>query len=105
MGEITEGRYTAISLDDQQQIRINTPERLLHVSQVSFGTMNQIYFAFRMASGEMLGAGDLPLVLDEPFCMYDDERLAQVLAWLKSQGRQVILFTCQTREKELLEQS
>ena len=65
--------------------------------------MQQIYFALRMAAGELLGEGiELPLILDETFALYDDERLEAALRWLKRSGRQVILFTCQKREREIL---
>ena len=100
LSELTEGRYTAISLDEKMQVRINTPDKLLHLSQVSYGTMEQIYLALRMAAGQMLGGEELPLVLDEPFAMYDDERMESALRWMRSSGRQVLLFTCQTREQE-----
>ena len=100
--ELTEGRYTHIALDDKLQIKINTPDRLLDVRQVSYGTMNQIYFSLRMAAGDVLSGGrPLPIVLDEAFAMYDDERLTAALRWLERSGRQVILFSCQKREKEI----
>ena len=102
LSELTEGRYTAISLDEKMQVRINTPDKLLHLSQVSYGTMEQIYFALRMAAGQMLGGEELPLILDEPFAMYDDERLESAMRWMRSSGRQVLLFTCQTREQEVV---
>ena len=103
--QLTEGRYNRIALDDRMQVKINTPSRLLDLNQVSFGTMNQIYFALRMAAGEMMAGGEeLPIILDEPFAMYDDERLEAALRWLHDSGRQVILFTCQRREKEIWDQ-
>ena len=100
LSELTDGRYTAISLDEKMQVRINTPDKLLELSQVSYGTMEQIYFALRMAAGEKLGGERLPLVLDEPFAMYDDERMESAMRWMRASGRQVLIFTCQTREQE-----
>ena len=41
-------------------------------------------------------------ILDETFAMYDETRLEAALRWLKNSGRQVILFTCQKREIEVL---
>ena len=100
--QMTGGRYSSISLDDRMDVNINTPDRLLKISQVSFGTMNQIYFALRIAAGELLlGGKDLPILLDEPFAMYDDERLKAALTFLAGSGRQTLLFTCQSREKLL----
>ena len=100
--QMTGGRYSSISLDERMDVNINTPDRLLKISQVSFGTMNQIYFALRIAAGELLSGGkNLPLLLDEPFAMYDDERLKDALTFLAGSGRQTLLFTCQSREKLL----
>lgn len=102
--QLTEGRYTQIALDEKMQVRINTPSSLLYLHQVSYGTMNQIYFALRIAAGELLGFGEpLPVILDEAFAMYDDKRLEAALRWLDRSGRQVILFSCQKRELEILE--
>ncbi len=103
LSEITGGRYNRITIDDTAEIRIHTPARVLGISQVSGGTMQQIYFALRMAAGELLCKEEpLPVILDETFAMFDDERLEDVLIWLKKSGRQAILFTCQTREHEIL---
>ena len=101
--QLTEGRYLSLSLDEKMQIRISTPDRLLHLYQVSYGTGNQIYLALRLAAGHVLGADRLPVVLDEPFVMYDEERLEEALRFLEKMGRQVILFTCQERERAMLE--
>lgn len=101
--EITEGRYDRIVLDETGEVRIHTPSRVLGLHQVSGGTMQQIYFALRMAAGELLCEGRvLPVVLDETFALFDDDRLEAALRWLKRSGRQVILFTCQKREREIL---
>lgn len=103
--ELTDGAYSRIVLDETMEIRIHTPSRVLGLYQVSGGTMQQIYFALRMAAAEILEDGKkLPVVLDETFAMYDDSRLEAALRWLKKSGRQVILFTCQKREHEILEQ-
>ena len=47
---------------------------------------------------------ELPLLLDEVFAMYDDRRLGRALKILADQGRQVLLFTCQSREEQRLNQ-
>lgn len=100
---LTEGRYTRISLDEKMLVRLNTPDRLLTLDQVSCGTMHQVYFALRLASAGLLTQdADVPVILDEPFAMYDEERLESALRFLSGCGRQVILFSCQRRELEIL---
>jgi len=103
LGEITGGRYTNVFIDVDLQVKINTPEKLLAIHQVSRGTMEQIYFALRMAVAEMLCKGEvMPIILDETFAMYDEVRLTQTLRWLYKSKKQVILFTCHKREAEIL---
>ena len=99
---ITEGRYTSIFLDEA--LRINTPGKLLTIEQVSRGTMDQIYFALRMAAGELLSQEEsMPIILDDAFVMYDDKRLRETIRWLIDTGRQVLLFTCHGREQKIYE--
>ncbi|MCC8067080.1 MAG: AAA family ATPase [Clostridiales bacterium] len=103
LSEITGGRYDRIVMDDTLEVRIHTPSRVLGLNQVSGGTMQQVYFALRMAAGTLLAKDTaLPVILDETFAMYDDRRLEATLSWLKQNGRQVILFTCQNREREMI---
>lgn len=104
LSELTGGAYDSIRLNESFQVQINTRDRVLGLHQVSGGTIQQIYFALRMAAGELLCEGrQMPVILDEAFAMYDDARLEMTLRWLKKSGRQVILFTCHRREREILE--
>ncbi len=68
----------------------------------SDGTVDQLYLALRLAVAEEL-MPDAPLVLDDALVRFDDTRLASALEILQEESRrkQVILFTCQSREKAL----
>ena len=70
----------------------------------SDGTADQLYLALRLAVAEEL-TPDAPLVLDDAFVRFDDTRTAAALKILKeyAENKQVILFTCQTREKKLVD--
>ncbi len=103
LSELTGGKYTRISLDEKMVVQLNTPERLLSLEQVSYGTMQQVYFALRLTSALLLTEGKrVPILLDEPFAMYDDDRLERAVRFLSECGRQVILFSCQRRELEMV---
>ena len=66
--------------------------------------MEQIYFALRMAAGELFCKEEpFPVILDDVFGMYDEERLAAALRWLHKENRQVIISTCHKREMEILD--
>ena len=106
LSEITGGKYDRVFLDAHMQVKIHTSEKLLGLEQISRGTMEQVYFALRMAAGELLSGGaPMPIILDDAFVMYDDDRLARTLEWMRKSGRQVILFTCQSRERRILEEN
>lgn len=66
----------------------------------SDGTVDQLYLALRLAVAEML-TPDAPLILDDALVRFDDRRLCAALNLLRdmSEQKQVILFTCQGREK------
>ena len=70
------------------------------VERVSRGTLEQAYFALRMAAGEMLLEEEMPVILDDTFVNYDDERLERTLQWLVKNRKQVLIFTCQKREEQ-----
>jgi uncharacterized protein YhaN len=67
----------------------------------SDGTVDQLYLALRLAVAEEL-TPDAPIVLDDALVRFDDIRLAAALEILKEESaqKQIILFTCQSREKE-----
>lgn len=101
--KLTNGAYRKVTLDEKLQLKIDTGSRYLKSSQCSGGTLEQMYLAVRLAVGETMYRGEpLPLIFDDAFAYYDDERLAEALRLLADCGRQVLLFTCQRREAELL---
>jgi uncharacterized protein YhaN len=104
LSEITQGRYTEVLIDADFHMQVSTKERIVPAENLSRGTLEQIYFALRMAAGELLCKEEcFPVILDDVFGMYDEERLCAVLRWLSREHRQVILSTCSKREAELME--
>ena len=99
---VTNGKYERIFIDENTKIYLLEGAKKISVEQVSRGTMEQIYFALRMASAELMYEEELPVILDETFAYYDDIRLENTLRWLAENRRQIILFTCQKREMEIL---
>jgi len=69
----------------------------------SDGTVDQLYLALRLAVAEEL-TPNAPLVLDDALVRFDDVRLAAALGILREEAeeKQVILFTCQSREQDIL---
>lgn len=104
MCELTDGRYRHVSVQDNFQIELHTEDMVVPLYQASKGTVEQVYFALRMAVMDVLcQEEELPLVLDEVFAMYDEKRMGRALSWLSKNRGQVLLFTCQDREERVLD--
>jgi len=105
---LTTGRYGRVHLDLQEAITLTAPEsgHTVGIGHLSSGTSDQILFALglAMAGWALPNGSQLPLLLDEPFRRYDDERLQEALKLLleQSQERQIFLFTCREQEAEQL---
>ncbi len=99
---LTGGRYDRLTLT--QELAMDTGavgEPALHsILWRSSGTADQLYFALRLAVAEAL-TPDAPLILDDALVRFDDARLAAAMALLQdeAQQKQILLFTCQSRER------
>ncbi len=103
---LTGGKYDMLAfdrtLDAAVQAHGDTVSR--NVLSLSEGTSNQVYLALRIAVCLLATPGDdpCPIILDDALVSFDDERMGYALDYLKelSESRQVILFTCHSRERE-----
>ena len=94
-----------MSIDQDLNIFMNTPTRLVPIEQVSSGTMDQIYLAVRLAAAKLVigDKGNMPLIFDDSFVLYDEDRLHTALKWLKkAYPGQIIIFTCHQREAQMM---
>lgn len=103
LAEITGGKYEMLFVDEKLKMSLFTQGRRISIEQVSRGTIEQIYFALRMAASEILYEEEYPVILDDTFVFYDDVRLENTLRWLMKHKKQVIIFTCQKREQEIID--
>ena len=76
------------------------------VQLLSSGTADQLYLAVRLAICEMVlpVEQNAPLILDDALLTFDNERLHKTLDYLVRLGeqRQILLFSCQSREADYL---
>ncbi|MDF1495389.1 AAA family ATPase [Caproiciproducens sp. CPB-2] len=107
---ITGGKYQNVIVSKNFDINVQDTENAVsHEWQyLSSGTIDQAYFALRLAVAELLSeeGPKLPLLLDDVFLQYDDERTGQGLKFLADYagnggGAQIILFTCHQNIPEL----
>lgn len=102
--QMTEGRYDRLTMDEDMRLNAGAKgETTLHSAQWrSDGTVDQLYLSLRLAVSDAL-TPEAPLILDDALVRFDDRRLAAALKILRqeAQNKQVILFTCQGREKNI----
>lgn len=105
LDRLTGGRYGQITLSRTMEACVRSADDILPRGTLSLsrGTADQVYLAVRLAVCQLCLPGDdpSPLVLDDALLTFDDGRLALALDCLSGLDRQVILFSCQTREAQL----
>ena len=103
--KLTGGRYQRLTLGEDLGLQVSAEEEdtLRPSLWRSDGTADQLYLALRLAVSEEL-TPEAPLVLDDALVRFDEIRLAAAMDILKEAGetKQVILFTCQDRERNYL---
>ena len=102
--KISDGKYKNIIINDQITVELDDG-RYVPAESLSIGTVEQIYLSLRLAIMNEISKEKLPVMLDEAFAYYDDQRLEAALDFLNKIDNQVILFTCTNREKEILEKN
>ncbi len=102
--KFTDGRYEKLMLGEDMSVEARTGQESTMRSSHwrSDGTVDQLYLALRLAVAEEL-TPEAPLVLDDAMVRFDDVRLEKALHILSETAatKQVLLFTCQSREKKL----
>ncbi|MGD2249067.1 MAG: AAA family ATPase [Candidatus Methanofastidiosia archaeon] len=99
LDRITQGRYTDIVVKkDNLDVLIHAPEKEtpVDIDVLSQGTRDQLYLCLRIALSELLTGGkNPPLLFDEAFYTFDEDRLRETLQVLQEIAKttQVIVFT------------
>ena len=62
------------------------------------------YLSLRMNAINEIIEEKLPIILDEVFAYYDNERMENILKYLANEFKnfQIIIFTCSNREEQIL---
>jgi uncharacterized membrane protein len=106
MSKATNGKYENINFNDENGLTVEIEDgRFLPVERLSQGTIDQMYLALRLSTINAISKENLPIILDETFAYFDDERLKNILTFINENypEKQVIIFTCSNREKNILE--
>jgi uncharacterized protein YhaN len=97
---VTNGRYADLRVDPETlELRARVPETgaIEPIERLSAGTREQAFLVVRLAMVRMFSEGleTAPLLLDDPFAYWDDERIARGFPVLDASatGAQLVLFT------------
>lgn len=106
ISKISNGRYTNISVNDTDGLIVEVDNgSYIPASRLSTGTIDQMYISMRLSALNEISKESLPIILDEAFAYFDDERLENILKYLNDnfKDNQIIIFTCSKREESILE--
>ena len=106
LDRLTGGVYDRITIAEDLSIQAaRTGENTLRSALWrSEGTGDQMYLALRLAVWEVLAPG-CPIILDDALVRFDQTRMERAVGLLRdlARERQILLFSCQDREKEYME--
>ena len=102
---ITGGKYSQVGVSPSFSLSYTYDNATRPPETLSHGTRAAIYLSMRLALIDLLCREKIPLCLDESLVFQDSERAEQILLLLDELSKdklQTFLFTCHSREAELL---
>lgn len=106
ISKITGSKYNKAMFNETEGLIVELENSdYVPANRMSVGTIDQLYLSLRLSMIDEMSEERVPILLDEAFAFYDDERLKNILIYLNNQfkDRQIIIFTCTNREKEILD--
>ncbi len=102
---ISSGKYKTVKVNEEDGLIVETENgNYVSADVLSIGTIDQLYLSLRISSINELTKENMPIILDETFAYFDNERLGKVLEFLNKEykDRQILILTCTNRENEIL---
>lgn len=106
--KISGNKYSKTKYIDEEGLIVELENgEYVNANKLSIGTIDQLYLSLRLSAMQEVTEEKMPIILDETFAYYDDERIENVLNYLKNnyQENQIIIFTCSNRERKILEKN
>ncbi len=103
---ISNNKYNKVTINDENGMVVeNSRGEYIEAGKLSTGTIDQLYLSLRLSMIDEVSKESLPIILDETFAYFDNNRLENVIKYLNDElnNHQAIIFTCSNREKDILE--
>ena len=84
VGKISSKKYNKIRFIDGQGLIVELDNgEYINANKLSIGTIDQLYLSLRLSAMQEITQEKMPVILDEVFAYYDNERLENILKYLK----------------------
>ncbi len=105
--KISSNKYKKASFDADSGLIVEKEDgEYISCNNLSLGTIDQLYLSLRLSAMNEISDEKMPIILDETFAYYDNERLMNIIKFMAEDytDNQIIIFTCSNREKEILDE-
>ena len=106
ISRISNNKYNKVSINDENgmMVELNSGD-YVSAERLSLGTIDQLYLSLRLSMNTEVSSENMPIILDEAFAYYDDERLENILKYLAENysDKQIIILTCTNREEVIFD--
>ena len=105
INNISSGKYKTVKVNEENGLIVEIENgNYVNADMLSIGTIDQLYLSLRISSLNEITKENMPIILDETFAYFDNERLKNVLKFLdiEYKNRQILILTCTNREEESL---
>ena len=103
--KISGNKYKNAKFDTEYGLRVEKENgEYVDCNRLSIGTIDQLYLSLRLSAMNEISEEKMPIVLDESFAYFDNERLENILKYIYENYKenQILIFTCSNREKEIM---
>lgn len=104
ISRISNSKYNKVAINDENGMMVELASgEYVPAERLSLGTIDQLYLSLRLSMNKEVSNENMPVILDEAFAYYDDERLENILKYLADNysDKQIIILTCTSREEEI----
>ena len=76
----TDNKYNNVNVSDEEGLIVQIDNgNYVPAERLSVGTIDQMYLSLRLSSLQEISAEKMPIILDEAFAYFDNQRLSNIL--------------------------